>query len=106
MPNPKTAGVASPTNPTVLICVFHYRPSYKRGGPSVSIENTVSHLNDDFRLLILTHDRNLGDSGMYKNIEIYKWLPDVYHDIVNPRLLSATHNRIPQNLQQMKNVRN
>jgi glycosyltransferase involved in cell wall biosynthesis len=59
--------------PTILICIGHYLPGYKSGGPLRSIVNLVDHLQDDFDFRILTTDRDLGDSGTYTDIVPNTW---------------------------------
>lgn len=60
--------------PRVLILIEHYLPGFKAGGPTRSLANMVELLSDDYRLFIVTRDRDFGDALPYKNTQAGKWL--------------------------------
>lgn len=53
------------TRPTVLVFVGAYLPGYKAGGPIQSISSIVEALGRKVRFLVVTSDRDLGDSQRY-----------------------------------------
>lgn len=61
--------------PKILIFVSYYLPGYKSGGPLRTIVNMVDHLRDDFDMLIVTKDRDLGESKPYQRIKPNQWQP-------------------------------
>jgi len=65
--------MTQPNKPTILICIDHYLPGYRAGGPIRTISNFVEWLGDEFNFRILTKDRDLGDQVAYANIEPDTW---------------------------------
>lgn len=59
--------------PIILTFVPYYVPGYKAGGPIRSIANLVDQLGDEFRFLIVTKDRDSGDSSPYPDIQVDGW---------------------------------
>lgn len=59
---------------SILIFVDWYAPGYKAGGPIRSIEGFVSCFKDDYRLYIVTRDRDFGEKCKYENITSDKWI--------------------------------
>ena len=59
---------------TVLIFVPNYFPGYLSGGIARSIMNSTEWLGDDFRLLIVTRDRDLGSDIPYPDIQSDTWV--------------------------------
>lgn len=59
--------------PVVLVFVSHYLPGYKSGGPLRTIVNMVDHLSDDFDMLIVTKDRDFGETSPYQGVEPNQW---------------------------------
>ena len=57
----------------ILVFVPNYSPGYKAGGILRTIANTVQWLNCDFDFLIVTRDRDLGDSLTYPDIIVNEW---------------------------------
>src|SRR5262249_30130773 len=53
---------------TVLVFVKHYLPGYKSGGPIRSLANLVEHLGDELHFVILTRDRDSGDTTGYPGV--------------------------------------
>jgi len=51
--------------PRILVVTGHYLPGFKAGGPLRSVANLVNCLRDEFEFLILTSDRDLGDTEAY-----------------------------------------
>ncbi len=43
----------------IFVCLDHYLPGNKSGGPVVSIVNMVETISDQFQFYILTRDRDL-----------------------------------------------
>ena len=60
--------------PVILIFTHYYVPGYKAGGPLRSIENLCSRLAEHFDFLILTSDRDIGDSSPYPQIDTGLWV--------------------------------
>lgn len=54
----------------VLVCVPHYLPGMKAGGPIRSLGHLVEHLGEEFEFSLLTADRDLGDTRPYPNVPI------------------------------------
>ena len=59
---------------TVLIFLPNYFPGSLSGGIARSIVNSTEWLGDDFRLLIVTRDRDPGDESAYPNISRNTWV--------------------------------
>ncbi len=57
---------------TILIFIDWYLPGYKAGGPIRSVANIVKNLSDNFNFIIITSDRDFGDTTSYKNIILNK----------------------------------
>ncbi|MBV1899522.1 MAG: glycosyltransferase [Cycloclasticus sp.] len=58
----------------VLVFVHYYLPGYKAGGPLRTIANMADHLAEEVEFLIVTSDRDLGDSGPYVNVNLNTWV--------------------------------
>lgn len=58
---------------TILTFVGWYQPGFKAGGPVKSISNLVACLGDEFKFLIITSDRDMGDSVSYPGITPGRW---------------------------------
>jgi len=54
--------------PCVLIMSDYYLPGFKAGGPIRTLANTAEYLGDDFSFIVLTRDRDLGDTKAYSGI--------------------------------------
>lgn len=52
----------------VLVCMAHYLPGFKSGGPVRSMANMVSHLAEDVQFYIITSNRDLGDKFPYPGV--------------------------------------
>lgn len=61
--------------PSILTLVSHYLPGFKAGGPIRSVANLVAALGNEFDFRIVTRDRDVGDTAVYSNIQVGKWLP-------------------------------
>lgn len=59
---------------TILIFVPNYFPGFKSGGIARSILNSTEWLGDEFRLLIVTRDRDLGSITPYSDITYDTWI--------------------------------
>lgn len=57
----------------ILTFSVYYLPGYKGGGPVRTIENMVSHLDQELEFWIVTRDRDLGDSAPYPAIQRGRW---------------------------------
>jgi glycosyltransferase involved in cell wall biosynthesis len=71
--------------PTVLVLVGHYLPGFKAGGIPRSVENLVNHLHDEFRFLIVTRDRDFGDTSPYPDVP-----PGAWHSVGNAAVYYLT----------------
>jgi glycosyltransferase involved in cell wall biosynthesis len=58
---------------TILIPIQNYLPGYKGGGPVRSIANLVEMLGDEVAFLILTSDRDFGDTIPYLSLKPNIW---------------------------------
>lgn len=66
--------VASPRRRIVIaICLRHYLPGYKSGGPVRTISNLVEHLGDEFDFYIVTSDRDIHDTKPYAGVTLDAW---------------------------------
>ncbi|WP_157831010.1 glycosyltransferase [Bacillus sp. BA3] len=57
----------------ILIIMGRFLPGYKDGGPVRSIKNLVDFLGKEYNFMILTCDRDHGDSKPYPNIKLNDW---------------------------------
>lgn len=57
----------------VLTLVDYYLPGFKAGGALRSVSNLVEHLQSEFQFLIVTRDRDAGDSEAYPGILVNDW---------------------------------
>lgn len=57
----------------ILTFSVYYLPGYKGGGPVRTIENMVSHLDQEIEFWIVTRDRDLGDTVPYPAIKRGIW---------------------------------
>lgn len=58
----------------ILVFISFYLPGFKAGGPIKTIQSMVSQLSGDLEFLIVTRDRDLGDSERYSSIKLSDWL--------------------------------
>ncbi len=58
----------------ILVLTDWYEPGYKAGGPIQSCKNFVSALHDVFELVLITSDRDQGDTGPYPGIATDTWI--------------------------------
>lgn len=58
---------------TILTFVSWYLPGYKSGGPAQSIANLVENLGDEFTFLVVTRDRDLGETIPYEQAGNDDW---------------------------------
>ncbi|MBE0471972.1 MAG: glycosyltransferase family 4 protein, partial [Methyloprofundus sp.] len=56
----------------LLVFTGFYLPSFKAGGPVKTLVNMVEQL-DDFQILVVTRDRDLGDEKAFPNVEVNSW---------------------------------
>jgi hypothetical protein len=59
---------------TILILSDWFLPGYKAGGPIQSIANLVAHLHEEFKIKIITTDRDFKSNQAYDSVELDKWL--------------------------------
>ncbi|MGD9636908.1 MAG: glycosyltransferase [Lautropia sp.] len=57
----------------ILTSVHFYLPGYKAGGPVRSLANLVEQTGRDFSFLVVTCDRDLGDSRPYPGVDLSGW---------------------------------
>ena len=58
----------------ILIFASYFLPGFKAGGPIRSIENIISHFENDYDYYIITSDRDLGDVKPYDSIVTNTWV--------------------------------
>ena len=58
---------------TILIFVPNYYPGFKSGGVARSVLNSTGWLGDEFNLLVVTRDRDLGSNIPYPDITYNNW---------------------------------
>ena len=58
---------------TILTFASWYLPGYKSGGPAQSIANLVENLGDEFTFLVVSRDRDLGDTTPYQQAGTDDW---------------------------------
>lgn len=61
------------SRPTVLICLAHYKPGWKFGGPTRTIANLVDHLGGEIDFRVLTSDRDFGDDVPFQGVSVDRW---------------------------------
>ena len=59
---------------SILIFLDYYEPGYKAGGPIRSISGFVNNFKDNFKIYLVTRDRDLNSNTTYASIETDKWL--------------------------------
>lgn len=69
----QTTGAPPARKIVVAICLRHYLPGYKSGGPVRTISNLVEHLGDEFDFRIVTSDRDIHDAETYSGVAIDAW---------------------------------
>ncbi len=57
----------------VLVFLTHYCPGYKGGGPIKSIKNIVDKLGHVIDFMVITSDRDLGDTSSYSTVNVGQW---------------------------------
>jgi glycosyltransferase involved in cell wall biosynthesis len=57
----------------ILILMGRYLPGYKDGGPVRSIKNLTDFLGEEYNFMVLTCDRDHGDTKPYPNIKANDW---------------------------------
>lgn len=65
------------TKPQILTFIDYYLPGHKAGGPLRTLSNMVENLEENFEFLIVTRDRDSGDSKPYENITTDRWIKTV-----------------------------
>ena len=58
---------------TILVLVDWFYPGYKAGGPIQSCRNFAEYMKDDYKVFVLTSDRDLGDKEAYAGIRVNTW---------------------------------
>ncbi|HEY4148718.1 MAG TPA: glycosyltransferase family 4 protein, partial [Chitinophagaceae bacterium] len=64
----------------ILVFVDWFYPGYKAGGPIQSCRNFIAALQDEYRVEVVTSDRDLGDTMAYEGITVNEW--NDYNDTV------------------------
>lgn len=64
-----------PTRPIILTFAGGYLPGYKAGGPIRSLASMVDRLGDEFDFMIVTRDRDLGDTAAFPDVALDSWTP-------------------------------
>jgi len=57
----------------ILVLVDWFYPGYKAGGPIQSCRNFAEYMKDDYKVYVLTSDRDLGDIKAYAGIAVNTW---------------------------------
>lgn len=72
---PASQTTVSPPSPRIVvaICLRHYLPGYKSGGPVRTISNLVEHLGDEFDFRIVTSDRDIHDEAQFPGVSLDAW---------------------------------
>lgn len=73
--------------PKVLIFIDWFLPGYKAGGPIKSVANIINALQKHYEFIVVTSNRDAGNSKPYNNLKHNKWL-----DIYNARIIYLTSN--------------
>lgn len=78
--------------PRILVLAEYYLPGYRAGGPVRSVSNLVEQLADDFDWLVITRDRDFGDTTPYSDVAIDRWIPVGYARVfyASPQMLRAS----------------
>lgn len=79
------AAAPSSRKVAVAICLRHYLPGYKSGGPVRTIANLVEHLGDEFDFRIVTSDRDIHDTEPYSGVT-----PDAWQAVGKARVYYAS----------------
>lgn len=58
----------------IVVFVQRYLPGYRAGGPIRTLSNMVERLGGDLDFLIITLDRDLGDSVPYSGVSTGQWV--------------------------------
>ncbi|MCF1420240.1 glycosyltransferase [Mangrovimonas futianensis] len=66
----------------VLIFIDWFLPGYKAGGPIQSVNNMISHLNDEFYFYVVTSNKDLGEKDPYQNILFNSWIDKQSYHII------------------------
>jgi glycosyltransferase involved in cell wall biosynthesis len=76
----------------LLLMTDWYEPGFKAGGPIQSCWNFVKAMYEEFEILVLTSDRDLGEKQPYPGIQNNQWIqrpPGVQVYYANPHTLNA-----------------
>ena len=57
----------------ILVCIDWFLPAYKAGGPIQSINNIISHFNNDINFWIYTSNKDLNEDLDLGNIKLNTW---------------------------------
>jgi glycosyltransferase involved in cell wall biosynthesis len=57
----------------ILTFADYYLPAYKAGGPIRSLANMADQLGPEFEFLVVTRDRDLGDSAAFPEVVPNRW---------------------------------
>jgi len=57
----------------ILLFVDWFYPGYKAGGPIQSCRNFIAALENDYRIDVITSDRDLGEEKAYEGILVNEW---------------------------------
>jgi glycosyltransferase involved in cell wall biosynthesis len=71
--NERLTDIVKKTKLKILTFAGCYLPGYKAGGPIRTLANMVDHLCDEFKIKIITADRDFEDTKAYPGIKIDGW---------------------------------
>lgn len=60
-------------NRKILIFAAHYLPGYKAGGPIRSLKGLLDLLNEDYRIKVITLNRDFGEREAYTQVNTNQW---------------------------------
>lgn len=88
--------------PSVLVFADWFEPGFKAGGPIRSCLNFVQQMKDDYRIFVITGDRDLNSSSRYPDVIIDKW--SLFEEGVNILYCSPSSLSWKNILQQIKYI--
>jgi glycosyltransferase involved in cell wall biosynthesis len=63
------------TKKRIMLFTDWYEPGFRAGGPIRSCVNFVQHMQDRYKILVFTSDRDLESKESYDNIPLDSWTP-------------------------------
>jgi len=90
-------------NNKILIFTNHFLPGYRAGGPVTSIANLVRLLTDNFEIIIVTSNKDLGTDKPYDNLIFdrrvkYDGFNIIYLSEINIKNIESTIKKVQPNI--------